>query len=733
MYKPLSNFNKFELRVRKLQNNIGKLVEMLISSGEKTRFKYERHLVRFYNGFLKEVRCRGKQSAVGLYKDYKRIGTQICLGESFVFSARRKVVHGVPAVLIPLLELFKGNVTDKRIALTILGVVKLIRLKPDPSIQNIVGPSTATHLELVLGGFRDFIILDRRLSVRRYFSNWRHSLDPKSQLHENFKMGPNGPSLITPMTDLRGLGKHPLLYNSVSELLRITNPSAYSSLTKMWGALYLEESKSRHNSYPGKVGLIAQLCEGGGKTRNIALVDFWSQNALKWVHDEVFEILKKEPCDGTFDQDRAFILARDKALISGECYSFDLSAATDRFPLGIQSEVVRKVFGSEIEYHWTIMMKERSFSFHKANNVRWAVGQPLGCLSSWGVFTLSHHLFVRYCASDPNFDNYVILGDDIVICDAKVANAYQVRMKQIGVDINLSKSFVSPMSNPQPYGEFCKRIFLGKDEISGIPSDMLNEAFQSVYSMPILLEFISVRWFPLLAREEFGKRANNTLIKVLGPRGLKILGVALAFRSAIRGMSGLDCENSTASPAYPVGAVFPKNSAFVDAVLEEMANTQQKAAIREIYGSPVREYQRDFKTFLGSRKYAKELSTDMIGANRMFIHPFTDFIKRSFTGLVDKVRILDSLRNRLENLVNARSELYVPSLSLEKLASRPSKDSFNKRASSVSCRVVLEMSGYKSWSRFPLEGFDYDFLKSTRSDSWCWGHTHAQKMTIYRL
>jgi len=42
-----------------------------------------------------------------------------------------------------------------------------------------------------------------------------------------------------------------------------------------------------------------------------------------------------------------------------------------------------------------------------------------------------------------NFNQYIILGDDIVIKDNKVANKYITLMSRLGVDISSNKTHVS--------------------------------------------------------------------------------------------------------------------------------------------------------------------------------------------------------------------------------------------------------------------------------------------------
>lgn len=90
--------------------------------------------------------------------------------------------------------------------------------------------------------------------------------------------------------------------------------------------------------------------------------------------------------------------------------------------------------------------------------VSFITGQPLGYLSSWPLFTFSHHLVLQYCAEKvyPGrfFDRYAILGDDICIADEKVASKYYQTVMDLGVDISMPKSLVSHTGG----AEFAKRF-----------------------------------------------------------------------------------------------------------------------------------------------------------------------------------------------------------------------------------------------------------------------------------
>jgi len=51
--------------------------------------------------------------------------------------------------------------------------------------------------------------------------------------------------------------------------------------------------------------------------------------------------------------------------------------------------------------------------------------------------------YAAHCAGIMDFNNYIILGDDIVIYNNKVAKNYVKIMTKLGVDISLHKTHVS--------------------------------------------------------------------------------------------------------------------------------------------------------------------------------------------------------------------------------------------------------------------------------------------------
>jgi hypothetical protein len=93
------------------------------------------------------------------------------------------------------------------------------------------------------------------------------------------------------------------------------------------------------------------------------------------------------------------------------------------------------------------LLTKRDFFVDDLNTtIRYSVGQPMGAYSSWAAFTITHHLVVAYAAHKAglsNFSDYILLGDDIVIKNNKVAQQYIAIMTRLGVDISKPKTHIS--------------------------------------------------------------------------------------------------------------------------------------------------------------------------------------------------------------------------------------------------------------------------------------------------
>jgi hypothetical protein len=249
----------------------------------------------------------------------------------------------------------------------------------------------------------------------------------------------------------------------------------------------------------GKLGKLA-LVEEPGKLRVVAMVDCITQWVLYPLHRYIFDtLLKAIPQDGLYDQ-----LAPVRALIDSltrlnrkECFSYDLSAATDRIPVVLQEKLLSVFTTEEFAFHWRKLLCDRAYflpnlyvkTFGKAVRVvRYAVGQPMGAYSSWAMLALVHHAILQLAARRAGhtrwFTLYAVLGDDIVIGDRGVALEYTRIMSDIGVKIGFNKSIVSKNLSL----EFAKRFFYKGSEVTPLPLVGIACAWLGVTGVPEVLK-----------------------------------------------------------------------------------------------------------------------------------------------------------------------------------------------------------------------------------------------------
>lgn len=196
--------------------------------------------------------------------------------------------------------------------------------------------------------------------------------------------------------------------------------------------------------------------------------------------------------DGTFDQLAPVerlqkVLDVRKRTIS----SIDLSAATDRLPIILQKSVIKVLLrgivpdSAAFADAWKSILVDRPYALSISSelrkqcevpkdlprSVKYATGQPMGALSSWAMLALTHHALVQYAYFNAThktdwFSDYAILGDDIVIANGKVATAYRLLLKEIGVEAGLAKSIIS---RSRFVVEFAKKFFVDKTQANMVP------------------------------------------------------------------------------------------------------------------------------------------------------------------------------------------------------------------------------------------------------------------------
>ncbi|XP_028059367.1 uncharacterized protein LOC114263071 [Camellia sinensis] len=206
--------------------------------------------------------------------------------------------------------------------------------------------------------------------------------------------------------------------------------------------------------------------------------------------------------DGTFNQTKPL----DRLVGKEVLYSFDLKAATDRWPLVLLFELMCYLFDrSFASAAVNSCLAFNRFQVPFVNTKGWGLsficGQPLGYYSSWPLFALSHHFVVWYCAErvrpGRHFTDYAILGDDVIIADRDVAFMYRRVLDELGVKISDQKSLISHSG----CGEFAKRFRVRKMTVDLSPISIKSlRNFYNPYGLYAVYEKYSVKRFSTLCR-----------------------------------------------------------------------------------------------------------------------------------------------------------------------------------------------------------------------------------------
>jgi hypothetical protein len=415
------------------------------------------------------VKTRGWKQALAYIKDTRlaviRYVSGCPLSSSKVIPRLTK--DGIPTILgSPLITLVRErNLSIVQDILTVLRYSYLTTYRSDTDFEPIISPSTAgfetvSYKNLVqksLQCIKELGIIIPKSEVR-----W-------SSFHMSTKMGPLGLGIVSSINEF----KHPMfgwVRKYLSLLQNGINTPLYSMDELIEDKVNIDVIKDEESRDCPTLRRLAIIQAPEGKTRVVAMVDYWTQSALRPLNTY---LLKQLPIwfkehDRTNNQ-----LGFKPSLPDlGHAYhSFDLKGFTDRFPMKYQETIVEALLGANFARAWSKLLVGMAY-FYKGNNYLYRSGQPMGAYTSWTVCTLCHHLVVRVACHNVyktyNFDKYYLLGDDIIIFDSKVASEYKRLISVLGVEINEMKTLVSADSY-----EFAKRLFVRGTDVTGLPWDQL--------------------------------------------------------------------------------------------------------------------------------------------------------------------------------------------------------------------------------------------------------------------
>jgi hypothetical protein len=363
-----------------------------------------------------------------------------------------------------------------RVTLSILNSYKVLVIPTAPNYSTIINQPTFD--QSVIDSF-DFSELFRRLNID--VSDIKSDYKDKSstlQWHLTSSSGPNGQAVWNSHIDAKAL------INDIHLFSVLVDFSKAFSVDHLLESLYALESTSdefiKLRSRPPKHSRLHHFFEKGNKCRIIAIVDYFTQEALTPLHDVLASVVSSIPMDGTFSQDKAFkYLLHLSSLPSIKMYSYDLSAATDRLPIALSERIIGYIFSNDSAKLWRSLLTERVFSDNYGNKITYNTGQGMGIKTSFPILALTHHFIVQQAAILSGFttvfQNYAILGDDIVIADENVARNYYKLVISLGLSISEYKS-ITPNLVSNGF-EFASRLGLNGIEISPLPVKLMSRIF----------------------------------------------------------------------------------------------------------------------------------------------------------------------------------------------------------------------------------------------------------------
>lgn len=424
---------------------------------------------RFFNQFDAWVKAEGKRSAVLRLKAIYHTVLNLSLGQippNYPFLA---TTQGFPRAVL-YLRPYTGTPEGIQAVLTLLGYWRGIRAPGNPDLTTITSGARSEYPEDL-----------ENLLEQTIPENWTFELEELPQVNHIYKttFGPNGKAVYTSLSDLKALQTEPNLLDSIRNILDETDSEEFrENLDELIENVNWEELPTRVTS--SRLSVKREL---GGKDRMFAIVDYFSQCTLKPLHKKIAKILSTIRQDATFNQGEAATQIREWTRGTTPTFSYDLSAATDRFPARFQKKVVEILTGSSsFAESWFDLMTNRKFAFRGLTDLRYSVGQPMGAYSSWPVFALSHHLIVMISAKQAGVRNpeYKILGDDIVLRSETLAQCYLRNMERLGVQISLTKTVTGKVA------EFAKRLFVEGREISPVPVKLVQSTLRDYRLIGVL-------------------------------------------------------------------------------------------------------------------------------------------------------------------------------------------------------------------------------------------------------
>lgn len=416
---------------------------------------------------------KGLRMAVKINKKCRTLFVKYLAGDRNIDSEGVRLTwDSLPVKFKQAIKIIRAkNKKEIQFIMTVLTISRHITLEPLPDIGSITAPLSVGNLPTFgnnLGNFKLLILNRSNMKKKKFFNSDLlldlDSIDPKP--HLTTKSGPTGHALVSCLDDLENLPRS--LLDSIGVLggkgmeLRIN--SLLTNVTVL--RKYFDQPKSGKTIFRK----ISYFSDTEGKTRVVAIGDYWSQLSLIPLHDMLYNILSLIPQDQTFTQGKeTFPEFKFDSNITYFCY--DLVSFTDRFPLKLVKDLLENFIGKARAEAWYDIMVGYKFSYKdsKGNvtSINYEVGNPMGFYTSWASTTLTHHFIIYEACLKLEIPfskaKYILLGDDIVLWDERLALEYKRIINSLGVDISFPKTLCGKTAL-----EFAKRILTNFGEITPI-------------------------------------------------------------------------------------------------------------------------------------------------------------------------------------------------------------------------------------------------------------------------
>lgn len=363
-----------------------------------------------------------------------------------------------------------------RLVLFITNMVYTLRCKPNTDLSTVESPATTNSWLTWKDSFESFCATQH--------SEVRVVTEPKRP-HFSLKSGPLGPGSIILA------GQEVILFNKLglsSWFQGLCSKAGLDNLGDRFKSFvsFIERRGdqdptlllSKRLKEATSVASLVFLANPAGKTRIVYILSWWLQELLVPLHNSAMGWLRQQPQDATFNQSGAL---KDMVKWTGanapDIYSFDLSAATDRWPRHHQYIAMKAMFGVDWADIWLEVMEVKPYCAEKKREVCYSVGQPMGAYSSWAALAVTHHMLIRYAAFliGEVAPQYWVLGDDVLIKGHSLALKYKELISQLGVDISKAKSIAPIKGGNSSSAEFAKHIVVnGTDYTPASPNLVLE-------------------------------------------------------------------------------------------------------------------------------------------------------------------------------------------------------------------------------------------------------------------